>query len=163
MSIHLTCHCHCLCPYNEPHPPLPPKEALQCQQVNLRQSLMRSLPFPWIFVCMGTCVCPFRMGISVSPSLVEFLQSSTAGLQSQILWELWLPLPGPQAGKTGIGLRTFNAMENFSGTHFVGIGFDVIVIVPLLSSHCVFFFVFGYKVCFSVGSRYFVVVVVDGC
>ena len=105
---------------------------------------------------------PFRMGVSVSPSPVEFLQSSTAGLQSQILCGLQLPLPGPQAGKTDIGLRTFNAMENFSGTHFVGIGFDVVVIVPLLSSHCAFFFGFGYKVCFLVGSRNFVVVVVDG-
>ena len=127
MSIHLTCHCHCLCTYNEPQPPLPPKEALQYQQVNLRQSLMRSLLFPWILVCMGTCVYPFRMGVSVSPSPVEFLQSRTAGLQRQILCGLQLPLPGPQAGKTDIGLRTFNAMENFSGTHFVGIGFDVVV------------------------------------
>ena len=72
------------------------------------------------------------MGVSVSPSPVEFLQSSTAGLQSQILWGLQLLLPGPQAGKTDIGLRIFNAMEKFSDTHFVHIGFYVIVIVPLL-------------------------------
>ena len=44
----------------------------------------------------------------------------------------------------------------------MGIEFDVIVIVSLLPSHCGFFFVPGYKVCFSVGSRNFAVVV-DGC
>ena len=73
------------------------------------------------------------------------------------------PLLGPQAGKIDTGLRIFTAMQNFCGTHFVGIGFDIIVIVLFLSSHCGFFFVFGYKVCFLVGSRNFVVVVVDGC
>lgn len=65
--------------------------------------------------------------------------------------------------KSSTGLRIFTAMQNFCGTHFVGIGFDITVIVLFLSSPCGFFFVFGYKVCFLVGSRNFVVVVVDGC
>ena len=39
-------------------------------------------------------------------------------------------------------------------------GFDLIMIVPLLPSHCGFSFVFVYRVSFSVGSSIFFV---DGC
>ena len=56
----------------------------------------------------GTLCVPSKSGASVSPSAVEFLQSNTVALQSQILWGLLLPLPDPQAGKPGEGLRTFN-------------------------------------------------------
>ena len=44
--------------------------------------------------------------------------------------------------------------------------FDFIVIAPLLSSHCGFFFDFisGYRASFLIGSRgFFVVVVADDC
>ena len=39
-------------------------------------------------------------------------------------------------------------------------GFDFIVIAPLLPSHCGFFFLFGCRVSFLVGSSVFLV---DGC
>ena len=42
-------------------------------------------------------------------------------------------------------------------------GFVFIAIMPLLPSHCGFFFVFGCRVSFLVGPVLFVVVVVDGC
>ena len=39
-------------------------------------------------------------------------------------------------------------------------GFDFIVIVPLLPSHCVFSFVFGCRVCFLVSSSVFLSMIV---
>ena len=49
---------------------------------------------------------PSKNGVSISPSPVEFLQSSSAGIQSQVLWELLLPMPDLQAEEPDMGLRT---------------------------------------------------------
>ena len=38
---------------------------------------------------------PFKNGVSVSASLVELLSTSPTGLQCQMLWELFLPVPDP--------------------------------------------------------------------
>ena len=57
--------------------------------------------------CTWDPVCAPKSGVSVSPSPMEFLQSNPAGLQSQILWGLLLPLPDPQAGEPDMGLRAF--------------------------------------------------------
>ena len=46
-------------------------------------------------------------GVSVCPSIVEFLESNPIGLHSQMLWGLLLPMPNPQAREPGVGLRTF--------------------------------------------------------
>ena len=46
-----------------------------------------------------------KSGVSVSPSLMEILQSNPASLQIQILWGLLFPLPDPQAGKPFAGFR----------------------------------------------------------
>ena len=43
--------------------------------------------------------------VSVSPSLMEILQSNPASLQIQILWGLLFPLPDPQAGKPFAGFK----------------------------------------------------------
>ena len=48
-----------------------------------------------------------KSGDSVSPSLVEFLSSKPAGLQSRILCGLLLSLLDSQAAKPDVGLRTF--------------------------------------------------------
>ena len=47
-----------------------------------------------------------KSGVSVSPDSVELLQLSSVGLQSQMLWRLLLPMQDPQAGETGLELRT---------------------------------------------------------
>ena len=57
----------------------------------------------------GTCktLCASsKNGVSASPSPVELLQSSPAGLQSQMLWGLLPLMPDPQAGEPDMGLRT---------------------------------------------------------
>ena len=55
---------------------------------------------------------PSKSDISVSPSLVEFLQSSPTGLQNQMLWELFLLLPDTQTGDPDMGLGTLIPMRN---------------------------------------------------
>ena len=49
---------------------------------------------------------PSKCGVSVSPSPVEFLQSSPPALQSQMLWGIFLLMPDPQAEEPDVGLRT---------------------------------------------------------
>ena len=51
-----------------------------------------------------------KSGDSVSPSLVQFLRSNPAGLQSRILCGLLLSLPDSQAVKLDMGLRTFTVV-----------------------------------------------------
>ena len=71
-----------------------------------------------------------------------------------------LPSPDPQGGKPDIGLRTFTTVGELLWyycspvlrvTHLAGMGFDFIVIAPLLPSHWGFFFVFGCGVSFFGG------------
>ena len=49
----------------------------------------------------------FKIGVSVSPSLIEGLQSNPTGLQSRILWGFLLLLPDIQDEKPDVGLRMF--------------------------------------------------------
>ena len=49
-----------------------------------------------------TLCAPSKSGVSVSPSPVELLQSSPAGLHSQMFWGLLLLMPDPQPD---VGLR----------------------------------------------------------
>ena len=59
--------------------------------------------------CETFCV-PFKIGVSVSPSPMELLQSSLIGLQSHMLWGCLLPMLGPQAGEPDIKLRTLTSV-----------------------------------------------------
>ena len=110
---------------------------------------------------------------------MEVLQLNPASLQSLILLEFLLPLPDPQVGKPDVGLRTFTPVGGplwykcspvcESPTQqlwdfiffFFFMGFDFIVIVPLLPSHCGFSFVFGCGVSFLVSSSVFLSMIVQ--
>ena len=82
-------------------------------------------------------------GVSVSPSPVEFQQSSPAHLQSQMPWELLFSMPDPQAGEPDVGHRIL-LWENLCNiiifqlwvAHPMGMGFVCIAHVLLLPSHC---------------------------
>ena len=99
-----------------------------------------------------------KSGVSLFSSSVELLHSSSTGIQQQIVWEILLPVPDREPD---VGLRTLTPVgecvqyyysPNLWVAHTVGMVFDYITKAPLLSSHCGFFFVFGCKIPFVVGS-----------
>ena len=51
---------------------------------------------------------PFKNGVSISPSSMELLCTSPTGLQCQMFWGLFLPIPDPQAWGPDVGLRTLS-------------------------------------------------------
>ena len=84
------------------------------------------------------------------PSLVEVLQSNPTGFQSQIPWGFPVPLPDLLAEETDVVQNLRNSGRTslvllFSSlwvVHPVGMGFDFIVVAPLLWSCGSFSFVF---------------------
>lgn len=118
-----------------------------------------------VLVCMHKISFMSSMsGDSVSSVLWKSYSLNLVGLQYQIPCSFPVPLLDLQAGKRGMGLRTFTTVGEplwYYCSQFVdhppsryGIWFPVIV--PLLSSCCSFFFVYGHKisfwlcVCFSI-------------
>ena len=93
-------------PHNKPHSPLFSQEVLQELQSGPTQIPMETLLLPWDPVPVQSLCVPFKNGVSVSPSLVELLHTSPTGLQCQMLWGLFLPVPDPQAWVLDVGLRT---------------------------------------------------------
>ena len=87
--------------------PLPLQETLQHQQVGLVQSPLGSLLLPLGHDAHTILSAPSMSRVSVSPSPIKVQQSVPTRLQSLILYEFLLPLPDPQVGKPGMGLRTF--------------------------------------------------------
>ena len=61
-----------------------------------------------------TLCVPSKSGVSLSPCPVELLQSSPAGLQSQMLWGLLCPLAEPPAEEPVAGLRTLTPVGETS-------------------------------------------------
>ena len=105
-----------------------------------------------------TTLCvPSKSGVSVSPSPAKVLQSNSTTFQSLILQEFLLPLLDHQVWKPDMRLRTFTPVVGLLWYNCspAVMGFDFIVITPLLQSHCSFFFVFGCGVSFMVSSSAF--------
>ena len=119
---------------------------------------------------MHTTLCVLsKSGVSVSPSPVEVLQSNPTSFQHLILYDFLLPLPDPQVGKPDVGLRTFTTVGGLLWYNWSPVcespppavmGFDFIVIVPLLLSNCGVSFVFGCGVSFLVSSIVFLSTIV---
>ena len=67
----------------------------------------------FFFSCVLVCTrpCLHQKWSLASPSLTEFLWSKPTGLQSQILWGLFLPLLDLPAGEPDVGLKI--PWENF--------------------------------------------------
>ena len=126
-------------------------------------------PLLWVLVCAKFCLCLPRL---------EFLFPSV--LWRPIIKSHWpsrldsLGIPSPSVGSLGweAGHGVQNLHNNgrtsllllFSSlwvTHLVGMGFDFIVIAPLLLSHCRFFFVILRGTSFLVGSSSLLLMVVQ--
>lgn len=111
---------------------------------------------------------------SLSPPTVEFLFSLVLFLHPVPL-DCIVRFPGdpspcwPWVVNPGVGPRTFNTVQNlhcYSGSPVCGsinpvrMGFDFIIILPLLLSHCCFSFVLGLGTLLMVGSSIFLTMVV---
>ena len=83
--------------------PSPPQQSLQDPHVDLAQASVESLLCAGS-QCMWNPVCALQ-GWNLFPSPVALLHSSLAGLQSQVLWGLPLPMPDPQSGEPDVRLR----------------------------------------------------------
>ena len=91
--------------------PPPSQETHQDTQVSLAQAPPESLPCPESQCCGISCV-PSSSGVSVSPSPEQLLHSSSAGLQSHMLWGLLLPMPDPRLGSLTWGSELSLLWEN---------------------------------------------------
>ena len=85
-------------------PSFPRRSSKNCHQVWPR--FPRSLCFSLGPSAHESLWEPFRNGVSIPPSPVEFLHTSPTGFQGWMLWELSLPIPNPQAWELDVGLGT---------------------------------------------------------
>ena len=108
---------------------------------------------------------PSKIVVSVSPSPVMLLHSNPIGLQSLMLWGSFSQCQTLRLGSLTWGSGLSHLWENlcdiiifqFMGLPPLGMGFDYIEKAPLLPSHCSFFFVFGCKISFLVGTTSFLI------
>ena len=119
---------------------------------------------------MGVCKVLFvslKTGVSVPQSYGSLVIKSHWSSRSDSL-EIPSPLSDPQAGKPDVGFRNFTPVGELlwyycspvcAVTHPEGMGFDCLMIVPLLPSLCGFF-VFGCRESFFDG---FQCSPADGC
>ena len=141
---------------------LPPEEILQDPKINLAQVPMESLLFPgpqctwklvWILQEWSLCFsqsCGTTAHKHHWPSKPNALGAPPFNARLLDWWN-WR------------GAQNLYLWENLCDTifsslwvvHPVGIGFDYIMKASLLLSHCGFFFVFGYRISFLVGSSLF--------
>ena len=82
-------------------PGCPPRTAVRFDPDSLG-----NFALPWDSVYVNVCVHLLRTGVSFSPSPLELLHTSPTGLQCQILWGLFLPVPDPYMWEFDVGLRT---------------------------------------------------------
>ena len=125
-------------------------------------------PLLSVFMCTKFCVCPSRLE-SLFPSVFwkAYNQSHSCSKPDS------LGIPSPFLRSPG--WKAWHAVQNFHNSertslvllfsslrvnHLEGVGFDLIMIVPLLPS-CWSFFVFGCEVSFFVGSSVLLSIVVQ--
>ena len=98
--------CHqCLCPQGEPQPPPaspgdPPRPAGRSGPGSYQITVFALGPS----VCEILCAL-FKTEVSISPNPAEFLQSSPAGLQNQMLWWFLFPIADLWAGGADMVLK----------------------------------------------------------
>ena len=154
----------CSCPHSEPQPPSaslggPPRPSGRSGPGSYEVTAFSLGPSVHETLCVSS-----KRGVSLSPSPVEFLQSSPTGLQSWMLWGLLLPMPDPQAGEPDVGSELSLLWENFCDIiilQFVGHppGWYGIWLycecAPPTISLWFLLYVFGCRISFLIGSSLF--------
>ena len=84
------------------HPCFPRRSSKNCYQVCPR--FLWRLCFALEPRARESLCAPFRNGISIYPSPMELLRTSPTGLQCQMLWGLFLPVPDPHTWEFDVGL-----------------------------------------------------------
>ena len=137
-----------------PHPCFEPLLTHTSTEGPLQQVVLVQSP---MLMCAKFCVCP--------PGLESLLPSVLWKFCNQIPLALKARFPGdsqslcwiPRLGSLTWGSECSQQWENLLGlllfsslwvTHLAGMGFDFIIIEPLLPSCCSFFFVFGCGISF---------------
>ena len=170
MSTHQNCHHQCLCPHSELQPSPasagdPPIPAGRSAPGSYEAIAF----FPWVLMNMRCCVwLPRGEFLSFPPSPVEFLQTPLA-FKARFSGGSSSHCQTPRVASLTWGSELSLLWENFCGIiifQFVAcppgcMGFDFVTIAPLLPSHCGFFFVFGCRITFLVGSSIFLLMVVQ--
>ena len=140
-----------------PCQPTPPQETLQHQQVALVQFPVESLLLSSESLCALVLSVPFKTGASVSPVLWESYNQIPLAFRVRVPGDSQSLCWVPSLRSLIWGSEPSQQWENCCGiivlqlwvTHPMGVGFDFIVIVPLLLSCCTFLFVFERGLSFS--------------
>ena len=125
-------------------------------------------PSPWVLMCTLLCVCPPRMDslfpTVLSKSCNQILLAFKVWFSGNSSTHCWTPRLGSLTWGSEPLLQWVHFCSiivlQFVKTHPVVMGFDFIVIVPLLPSHWSFSFVFGNGVSFLVSSNVFLSMIV---
>ena len=86
----------------------PPRIAVRFDSVSYG-----AFALPWDPVHMKVCVCLSRMGSLFPPVLWSSCALSPTGLQCQMLWGVFLPVPDPQAWGPDVELRILTPVGEF--------------------------------------------------
>lgn len=131
--------------------PLLPQETLKDQQVGHWSHCFALGPS----ACENLYV-PSENGVSISPSPVELLRSSLAGLQNKLLWRLLLPMTDPQDREPAVGfitlplvgtlLRYFQLFSTLLVTHKRVWGFIIQQVGPFYYLIGFLLYVFGCRI-----------------
>ena len=120
-------------------------------------------PSPWVLMSTLLFVFPPRVESLFPPVLSKSCNQILLAFQAWFSGNSSSHCQTPRLGSLTCGSEPSLQWVDFSGimfsslwvTHPVVMGFDFIVIVPLLPSHCSFSFVFGWGVSFLVSSSVF--------
>ena len=123
--------------------------ALQHQQVVLVQSPVKWLLLSSVLVCTRFCLCPPRLESLFPPVLWKSCNQIPLAFKVRSpAWEAWHRVHNlHNSGRTSLVLL----FSSLWATHPAGMGFDFIIIVPLLLSRCIFLLVFRRVVSFFFG------------
>ena len=148
---------------------MPPWGALQHQLVTLVQSLVRSLLLSYRSKKKKSCFCPPRLE-SLFPSVhwkaynqiplaPKAIFPGCPQLLCQVpVWEDWC---GIQNLHNSMRTSLVLLFSSLWVTQPEGMRFGLVVIVPLLPSHCSFFFVFGWRYLFLMNFSILLLMVVQ--